>query len=59
MGKYRVSKEKLALLRKNLAERERKLREFQRLQERQALTKKIILFAALAPLVLAVAYYLY
>ena len=58
MDKYRSSKRKLAILRKNLADRERKLREFREAQERKAKAKKIILVSAMLASVGVVVYFM-
>ena len=59
MDRYKSSKRKLALLRKNLAERERKVREYQASQERKALVWKIFLSSVAAVALVLVAFFAY
>lgn len=57
MDRYKNSKRKLALLRRNLRERERKLKEFQEAQQRLAYIKKIISQSLLVALVVGLIAY--
>ena len=58
MENYRSSKNKLALLRKNLKERERKLKEFQQIQKNRVQAKKIVLLGVLVILFVGVFAYI-
>ena len=58
MENYKSSKNKLALLRRNLKERERKLKEFQQVHKNRAQAKKIALLGVLITLFVGVVAYI-